>query len=108
MRILLGIRNVIVMLFKSAFKHIIHFIYWLLKNILEAATYRMELFRFEIAKRKAVRLNKIDGKRYYVVKLRSQYRVYNSLDVKELKRQKIFKRNMTYYEFSQYCAFTTT
>lgn len=76
--------------------------------IRKSIVYRIEVFRVESAKRKAIRRNKIDGKKYYVIRLQDRYRVYNSLEVKELKRQKIFKRDMSYVEFSKHCVFTTS
>lgn len=76
-------------------------------SIRESVAYYIDRYKFLYAMRKANRLNAIDGKRYWVIKLSGWYRVYSGADIKALKAQKVFRRDMGFVELQSIAAYNT-
>jgi hypothetical protein len=73
----------------------------------ESFVYYVDRYKFLYAMRKANRLHRLDGKRYWVIKLSGWYRVYSSADIKALKEQKVFKRDIGFVELQGIAAYNT-
>lgn len=70
-------------------------------------SYFIQLGKFTLAKRKAKRLHKLDGRRYYVFYIDKKYYVLNKLMIKHLKKKKIFRKDYTIVELDRLAAFKT-
>lgn len=64
-------------------------------------------YTFSIAKREANRRHHLDGKTYWVIRLSYRFRVYSTVDIKELKKQGIFRRDLDHIKLSEIAAYST-
>jgi len=76
-------------------------------SIKESVSYYIDRYKFLYAMRKANRMNSIDGKRYWVIKLSGWYRVYSGADVKALKKHGIFRKDIGFVELQGIAAYNT-
>ncbi len=65
-------------------------------------------YTFIIAKRDANRRHFLDGKTYWVIRLSWSYRVYSTLDIKELKKRGFFRKDLDHIRLSEIAVYCTT
>ena len=80
---------------------------YILVSIGETILFYIEKYRLLIAIRKANRMHDIYGKRYWVIKLLGKFRVYSTADIKDLRQQKVFSRNLDFIELQKWANYNT-
>lgn len=68
----------------------------------------IEKYSFITAKREANRRHFLDGKTYWVIKLRYRYRVFSSSDIKDFKQRGFFRKDLDHVKLSKIAAYSTT
>lgn len=77
------------------------------KKLRKTLNYYLVLWKFKAAKKEAERMHKITGKRYWVIQLLNKYHVLSSADIKDLKRQKVFRRDLDILKLTEVAAYRT-
>ena len=70
-------------------------------------SYYWNLWRFRMDKTEADRMHRITGKRYWVMKLLGKYYVLNNTQIKAMKAEGIFKKDLTIINLCEAASYYT-
>jgi len=82
------------------FKHIA-------QTISHSIIFYIEKYRFLYAMRKANRLHFLTGKRYWVIKLKGRYMVFSGYQIKALKKQGYFRKDLDFVKLMHAAIYNT-